>query len=405
VYPELPDFMETTLKKTFAALACAAATVAAHGQSSVTVYGSLDLSAGRSETGSGTTLPGGAGTSTAPSQRMYRLDSGTGYGSRLGFRGLEDLGGGLNARFVLEMGVAVDTGGLNQGGLAWGRQAYVGVGGNGWTLTMGRQYSPMNNAIASSEATGGGYWGSVINQAIGIYESMGSTAGNGSFQMGARIDNSVLLTANSGPFTGYAMAGAGNENARGTGRFLSLAGTYADGPLKANLVYARMRQNIEQITATATPEWLSQWSLNGSYNFGPAALYAGYFVFNGPKNRGNLSAAATPGAVGANARAFSWDKNQIVWVGVRAPVGANNVLVQVARQTFPYTGAPDGRATLYAIVGEHLFSKRTLAYVNFGAVTNNDRSNVPLFGGIPQVGPNGYGADARAVSVGLRHTF
>ena len=393
------------MKKIFALLACAGTTFAAFGQSSVTVYGVLDVSAGRSETGSGTTLPGGAGAATSPSQRVYRLDSGLGFGSRLGFRGVEDLGGGLSAKFQLEMGVAADTGSLNQGGLAWGRQAYVGIGGRGWTVTAGRQYSPMNNAIAAAESLGGGYWGNVVTAALGTYESIGGTPGGGAFQIGARIDNSVLLTVNSGPVTGYAMAGAGNENTRGTGRYLSLGGTYASGGLKVYGVYARMRQNVEQITATATPEWMNQWTLAGSYDFGPAALYAGYFVFDAAKNKANLSALATLGSTTANGQAYAWDKNQIAWLGVRVPLGLSNIMVQVARENFPYTGAPDGRATLYGLVYEYLFSKRTTAYASFGGVSNNDRARAPLYGAIPLVGPNGFGADPRALSVGLRHAF
>src|SRR5438876_3089347 len=87
---------------------------AAHAQSNVTIYGLLDATVGVSKTNSGTTTPGGATPVTG--QRLYRMDSSVGPGSRLGFRGTEDLGGGLKANFLIEQGIAVDTGALQQGG-------------------------------------------------------------------------------------------------------------------------------------------------------------------------------------------------------------------------------------------------------------------------------------------------
>ena len=199
-----------------------------------------------------------------------RMDSGLGLGSRLGFRGVEDLGGGLRANFLLEMGINANTGGLNQGGLAWGRQVFVGLGGQGWSISAGRQYTPMNAAIATSEPLAGGYWGNVTANALSAYESIGSTPGNGTFQLAARADNSVLLSATSGGLTGNLMVAAGNQNSRGTGRFVNAGVTYSSGPLRATAQVVRMRQNTEQILATASPEWLSQWMLGGSYDLGAA---------------------------------------------------------------------------------------------------------------------------------------
>ena len=48
---------------------------------------------------------------------------------------VEDLGGGLRVRFILEQGFGPDTGTLNQAGRVFGRQAWVGIGGN-WGLIM-----------------------------------------------------------------------------------------------------------------------------------------------------------------------------------------------------------------------------------------------------------------------------
>jgi len=70
-----------------------------------------------------------------------RITSGAQSGTRLGFKGKEDLGNGLSALFVLETGIAADAGGFNQANKAFGRQSFLGLQGDFGTLTLGRQYT------------------------------------------------------------------------------------------------------------------------------------------------------------------------------------------------------------------------------------------------------------------------
>ena len=84
-----------------------------HAQSSVTLYGIID---------EGFNINTNAG-----GQHLYNLSSSVIQGTRFGLRGAEDLGSGLKAIFTLENGFDVNTGKLGQGGLMFGRQAYVGV--------------------------------------------------------------------------------------------------------------------------------------------------------------------------------------------------------------------------------------------------------------------------------------
>ena len=94
----------------------------ASAQSSVTVYGLLDAGL--------TSEHGGADGS------VTKLATGVHSGSRIGFKGTEDLGNNLKANFVLENGLDVDTGANRQGAL-FGRKAYVGLSGGFGAVNSG----------------------------------------------------------------------------------------------------------------------------------------------------------------------------------------------------------------------------------------------------------------------------
>lgn len=113
-----------------AALSLTAITLAtlpafAHAQSSVTLYGILDT---------GVTYVSNSGGS-----HLVEFSDGVSYGNRWGVRGIEDLGGGLSAVFVLESGFHLGTGQLAFGGAEFGRQAYVGLSNQWGTLSLGDQ--------------------------------------------------------------------------------------------------------------------------------------------------------------------------------------------------------------------------------------------------------------------------
>ena len=105
--------------------------VGAYAQSSVTLYGIIDE--GVNYTSNVATPAGG--------KALFNLSSGVLQGSRWGMKGAEELGGGLRAIFTLENGFDLNTGKLSQGGLEFGRQAFVGLSSNtAGTVTLGRQY-------------------------------------------------------------------------------------------------------------------------------------------------------------------------------------------------------------------------------------------------------------------------
>ena len=95
---------------------------------------------------------------------MTKLTSGIGSQSRLGFRGTEDLGGGLSAIFQLETGLKVDDGTLdNTNSALFNRQAFVGLKSkDAGTLTLGKQYTMLYNAMSQvADPFGAGYAGNI----------------------------------------------------------------------------------------------------------------------------------------------------------------------------------------------------------------------------------------------------
>jgi len=108
------------------AMAGTTATLTAHAQSSVTVYGIIDT---------GLTYTSKVG---ATNSSRFSLDSGDMATSRIGFKGVEDLGGGLSAIFNLENGFNNDTGGLGTANTLFDRKSVVGLSGAFGTVTLGR---------------------------------------------------------------------------------------------------------------------------------------------------------------------------------------------------------------------------------------------------------------------------
>ncbi|WP_321857298.1 porin [Paraburkholderia tropica] len=242
----------------------------AHAQSSVTLYGIVD------EGFNINTNSGG--------QHLYNLSSGVLQGSRFGLRGTENLGGGLKAIFVLENGFDVNTGKLGQGGLMFGRQAYVGLSGQAGTVTLGRQYDSVVDYVGPLEA--GDQWGGYIAAHPGDADN---------FNNSYRTNSTVKYTsANYGGLTfggTYSFGGtAGNFTSN---QIWSLGAGYSNGPLVLGIGYLNARtpatsgglfNNSGTTTAAASavtsPIYAGFASANtyqvigagGAYTFGGATL-------------------------------------------------------------------------------------------------------------------------------------
>lgn len=330
------------MKKSLLSLAVLAAfSGAAFAQSSVTVYGLVDMGIVH-ESG------GAAGSVT-------KLENGVRNGTRLGFRGTEDLGGGLAANFVLETGISADTGGFNQGGLAFGRQSYVGLSGNFGTVKLGRQYSPLFQAVDSIDPFGTGLAGASTNIMIGQ----------------TRMNNAMnYSTPEMGGFSAQAAYGFG-EVAGDTAksRALGFSVGYANGPAKAVLAYHNTNNAADTNTTKNT-------ILGGSFNFGVATAYL---------------------AFAANKDDTAVYDNRDALIGVSAPFGASTLLASYIRHDDRTVANKD--ANQVAVGYAYAMSKRTNFYTSYAHISNDN-------GAAFAVGnATGAGSGNKGFNVGLQHRF
>jgi GBP family porin len=328
------------------ALAAAIAAVAcgAWAQSSVTLYGIVDAAVERASTGAGVSAT--------------RLVSGQGSASRLGFRGVEDLGGGLRAIFNLEAAVNADNGSGSAagGGLMFNRQSWVGLGGTWGQVTLGRQFRPEARAVFGMDPFDAGSVASPPN-----------TYANTVF----RADNAVVYESpRMGGFVGRVMYAFG-ERAGGVSGALNDVGAslqYYNGPLHLAYGYDSLRN----ATATDRRKWNS---LGGSYDFGAAKLYGAYRTRK--EGVANIDEAN-------------------YWIGVGVPIGALT-LQATAGQVNDKT-ALNRDAKGHSFGAEYRLSKRTDVYMRYAKLRNENGATFGLDNGVNGPSPS-------SVVAGVRHRF
>jgi predicted porin len=353
----------------------------AHAQSSVTLYGIIDTAITFAKSGNG-------------SGNLVRLDSGVSNGSRFGLTGTEDLGSGLKARFVVENGFATNTGAFQQGGLLFGRQAWVGLASTaGWSVTAGRQNSPMSLALIAADASAQIYWGNTQVSGNGVYQSRSATASDAGFQATSRVDNSILGSWVLRDLTLRLMVSTGDGNSSDSGRLLSGSATYASGPVMFTASFTRFRQYAADITPLADPAWETEWMVGGSFDFKVAQVFAGYYRFNPSEDNTKVTAQ-------------TFSNTYTYWLGVRIPViYTDRIIAEALRTEFDYSNG-HGRGTTLGITYEHPFSKRTIVYASYGQINNDSKSAAILWAGTAALNyPTVLGASPKAFSVGIRHLF
>ncbi|MEQ0770683.1 porin [Paraburkholderia tropica] len=260
------------------------APVVAHAQSSVTLYGIVDAGIGYVNN-----IKGGS---------VVQATSGRLSGSRWGFRGNEDLGGGLSAVFTLEGGFKANDGTSAQGGRLFGRSAYVGIAKSGvGTFTLGRQYEPLADLVA--QYAGSGIWSPSTH--VGDNDNLNQTF---------RINNAVKFRSD--PIAGFTVDGmyAFSNQASGTGtgfgnnRAWGIAANYVHGPFSIGGGYVVLDHPN---TTTNTSGAIGGTSTTNGDD------YSGAFFYNldGGVARQQIAAAGANYKIGKAIAGFAFSHTQL----------------------------------------------------------------------------------------------
>lgn len=323
-------------------------TGAANAQSSVAIFGVVDL--------------GIEQTRVSPGASTLGLASGIQSGSRWGLKGSEDLGGGLSASFKLEAGFDASNGSPAQGGRAFGRQAWVGLNGGFGSLKLGRQYTPLFDVLDTIDPFDMGITGDA--------SGMGAVFRAG----GWRTDNTVnYSTPNFGGLSGEVAYSFGEvAGSTSAGRQIGVGVTYEGGPL--TLVFGHHNQNLLAGTAPAGNSKTTM--IGGMYDFKAIKLHAAYAT-----NKDN------------NGVATSEDSRDSM-LGVSAPFGAFSLLAAYIHHGDHLNS--HANANYWELGATYDLSKRTNFYASYSTIRNDA-------GGA--VGSGVTGADISWLNVGVRHRF
>jgi len=338
------------MKKSLLALAVLGAFAgAASAQSSLTVFGIVDLSVNNVKNGS-------------VSQKFMgsnQLNS-----NRLGFRGTEDLGGGMTASFWLEGGMSNDDG--NAGGLTFTRRSTVSLSGGFGEVRLGRDYTNTFTNVASFDAYGANGFGNFSN----IYATTPAGLGSGA-TTAVRANNMVgyFTPGNLGGLYASAQIAAG-EGVAGN-KYTGFRLGYAAGPVD---VAAAMSQ-----TDVGVSDKFKVFNIGASYNLGVAKILAQY-----------------------DQRKFGAKKYTSYQFSTSVPLGQGEFRASYAKGNAEGAGTSANDASLLGFEYIYNLSKRTALYTQYGRLANKGTSAIALGGSVTGAGTGftstGYGA-------GVRHIF
>jgi len=380
------------MKKTLIALAALAATGATLAQSSVTIYGRMDLGMSSQDI---TVREGGTVTSDSDAFSLAGAqDERT--GSRLGFRGTEDLGGGLRANFVYEIGINADREGVTNN--ARTRLANLSLTGGFGTVVVGtfmnafdtvRTYSPATTGVA-----GGDFLlahGTVDGLLEDIAGEVGVETPLGVMSLRGRSENSIAYV--SPAFNGFTFSvgtlreesntnvnvGAATSGSEASGFILGLG--YAQGPLAAQFAFADV--NVD--TWSRTVAGVRSSNSNDMTNWAFAVRYdLGFVVPTFQYETSEITSSSVPGA---SVEFSAWE------IGARFPMGA----------FAPYITFGDGEVDA-RMVGD-AFKIDTRSW-QIGTTYNlSTRTSVYAAVGEIRATSPGFRYERSGYSIGLVHTF
>ena len=335
------------MKKSLIALAALAAVGAASAQSSVTLYGIADISAGHVK--SDVVDANGKVTYKETGFNKANLQQ-----SRVGIKGSEDLGNGLKAVFNYEHGFNSADGAF-AGGEA--RRAVVGLQGGFGSVLLGRDKTPYYRLTEDTSADSISDFSTT--NLVGIKRINGMHyAGNFG---GVGISAAAGYDKNELEFNG---TNSGETEDKSYGLGLS----YASGPFMVGIAGEKSEQDSGVLNVVKTKD-LTNYGIGGTYDFTAAKLYANYLV-----NKNDLAGQKT--------------KDKEANIGVKVPFGAASLVAE-----YGYNDGDDYDGHDFNIGANYAFSKRTDVYARAARINDYDVDN-----------NGGSGKDTK-YAVGLRHKF
>jgi len=360
------------MKKSLLALAVLGAYAGvASAQSSVTLYGTVDLSAKY--------------VKNDGSERRYSLSQDGINSSQLGLKGTEDLGGGLKAGFVLLAGINADTGSANT--QFWNRRATVSLWGNFGEIRLGRDYTPTfwNNTIFDAFGTNGLGDSSHVQQlGVGTFVRANNSIGYFLPSGIGGVYGQVMAAASEGA-SGPTLNGTANVGAN-PGRYVGGRVGWAGGPIDVAAAYANQR-----LDAVAGAPSQKTYNIGASYDLGVVKLM-GYF------DRDTLS--FTGADLKENRGSFS----------VVVPIGQSEIHAgyELSKLKNGVTGLST-KIDQFALGYVYNLSKRTALYATASRLNNKDGTHNSVAGGTAQTaaptGPAGGSFKSTGFEAGLRHFF
>ncbi|MBN8750615.1 Outer membrane porin protein 32 [Xylophilus ampelinus] len=391
---------KTCIAAAVASLAC----VSAFAQSNVTLFGIVDASV-RSVSNKSDRVSGSLFTPTSFKSSRTELATGGLSSSRLGFRGVEDLGGGLYASFWLEAPLRNDDG---SEALAFTRRSIVAVGGAFGEIRLGRDNTPIHlNHLQWDPFQDTGLGASLLIAANGASNpnNVAATGGFGSNSNYKRASNMVqyFLPPNLGGFYGNIAYGF-SEQSRidftqnvNTGRYIGGRAGYKAGPLDAAIAYG------ESDTAYSNRLGkIKTFNVGASYDFGVVKLFGDY----------TTSADRRDNAVGSFVSTPKVDMSGYS-IAATVPVGVGQIRASYAQVKYDLNSpllfnAGDPSARKFVIGYVHNLSKRTALYTNVARITNKNGAGLSLGGPsyvTAQSGATYTPKTSTGYEFGIRHSF
>jgi predicted porin len=365
-----------------AAMAMVAGT--AQAQSSVEIYGVIDTGYGHV-------------SNTTVDKSVSGLINGGLSTSRLGFRGVEDLGGGLKAKFGLEAEFLADTGSQSSTAEAlFARESSVGLEGSFGELKLGRVNQFGYALLAKFDAFGGNNVGGAVatgqRQARSENTVQYVTPKMSGFQAGIQTGTRTSSTS----LTYGEVAGEFDGN-RTNSYFVS----YDQGPLELAYVYSDEKD-------VAGEKYRDFNTAFARYNFGVARVVLGYVQQNIDR-KAVATAGAAQSAYTSSTTFSPTDSRETekLFLGVNVPMGKTTLNAQVEQIEYTLENGTSRKPTVYTLGANYAFSKRTTAYAIYAKANQDNGSAQDLVDAGKWSGFSGSMADKdkTAYTVGIRHTF